>query len=319
MQEKTCAFSEIYYPSCDGRTNIHACIWQPTDGIRAAVQIVHGMAEYAKRYDDFARYLAGRGVLVFAQDHLGHGKSVTSPDNVGYFAAERGCMPLIRDIRTLAENVKSRFPDVPYFMFGHSMGSFLCRNYISLYGRELAGAVIMGTGFKGSATVWAGKALCTLTSAFRGWSYRPPLIEKIAFMGYNSRFGGRTRFDWLSSRRENVDAYIADDMCGIPFTCNGFYGLFDAIGKCCARRTMAATPDNLPLFVLSGSDDPVGDYGKGVRKVCDIYRRMGKDVQMKLYEGCRHELLSEFCADDVMGDIYDFICRHSGGEGGAEC
>ncbi len=312
MQVGKYTFSEVYYPSSDGKTNIHACIWQPVGEVRAVLQIVHGMAEYAERYKELAMNLAVRGILVCAEDHLGHGRSVCCPENVGYFSDEKGCMPVLRDIRTLTEIVRQKGPKVPYFMFGHSMGSFFCRKYISLYGEELAGAILMGTGRKGKGAIFAGKALCACTGIFRGCHSRPPLIEKLAFLGYNKRFEGRTTFDWLSSVPQNVDAYIADDLCGIAFTCNGFFGLFDIISKACSRKTAAATPDKLPILMVSGTDDPVGDYGKGVIKSYNIYKKYGKNVTLKMFDGCRHELLFDTCSEEVQADIARFIDENIG-------
>lgn len=309
MLDDKCTFSELYYPSSDGKTNIHACVWQPATEVRAVVQIVHGMAEYAQRYAPFAEFLAEQGIAVCAEDHLGHGKSVCSPEKMGYFADERGSQPVLKDIRTLAEDMRGRYGGVPYIMFGHSMGSFFVRRYIALYGDELAGAVIMGTGYKGAPIVALGKFLCGASTFFRGRYSRAPFIEKLAFAGYNSKFAGRTPFDWLSSKDEHVDEYIADPLCGFSFTGNGFYGLFDIIGKACANATFAATPSNLPILLISGKDDPVGDCGKGVKKVYDKYLKYGKDVTMKLYDGCRHELLGDVCAEQTKKDISDFITR----------
>ena len=307
MAEEKYSFSEVYYSSSDAKTNIHACIWQPAREVRAVLQIVHGMAEYAERYANFAVALAERGVLVCAEDHLGHGKSVSSEKELGYFADKKGYGCVLEDIRTLAKIVSSKYQGVPYFMLGHSMGSFFARKYVSLYGNELSGAIIMGTGYKDGLTTGAGKFLCSLIALFKGWHHISPFIDNLAFGAYNKRFGGRTKFDWLSKDEGNADAYIADPLCGIPFTLNGFYALFDVLGAACAKKTVAATPSALPVLFVSGADDPVGDYSKGVQKVYKKFRKLGKNAQIKLYDGCRHEILNDISREQVVSDIISFI------------
>lgn len=310
---------DIYYPSSDGKTTIHACIWQAEGEPKAVLQIIHGMAEYAYRYAPFAEFLAARGITVCAEDHLGHGKSVNSEEDLGYFAEFKGYKPVLADIRSLTELVKSKTPDLPYFVMGHSMGSFFCRKYISLYGNELAGAVIMGTGFKSKSVTGGAKFITRLVALFKGWRYRSKFIDNTAFGSYNNKFEKRTPFDWLSANAENVDRYIADPLCGVPFTCNAFYGLFDIIGEACKNSTIKAVPENLPLYLVAGADDPVGDYGKGVEKLADKLNKYGKDVSMTLYRGCRHEIVNDVCAPQLFDDIYAFLSENiKGGNGSTQ-
>lgn len=301
---------EIYYPSSDGKTEIHACIWQAEGETKAVLQIIHGMAEYAARYAPLAEKLAASGITVCAEDHLGHGKSVTDSSLLGYMADERGYMPVLKDIRSLTELMQKRSGGVPYFVMGHSMGSFFCRNYISLYGKELSGAIIMGTGFKSRAVTGTAKALTSLVALFKGWKHRSKFINNLAFGSYNKRFEKRTQFDWLSQNPDNVDNYIADELCGVPFTCNAFYGLFSVISAACKRSTMKNTPENLPVYIVAGKDDPVGDYGKGVIKFYDKMSSYGKNVSMTLYEGCRHEIVNDVCSVQVEEDLAQFIKEH---------
>ncbi|MDE7087493.1 MAG: alpha/beta hydrolase, partial [Clostridia bacterium] len=287
---------EIYYPSSDGKTNIHACIWQAEGETKAVLQIIHGMAEYAFRYAPFAEYLNKQGITVCAEDHLGHGKSVCTEDDLGYFADKKGYQPVLKDIRQLTEIIRPKYEGVPYFIMGHSMGSFFCRKYISLYGNDLDGAVVMGTGFKSSSTTGGAKFITKLVALFKGWRYRSKFIDNSAFGSYNKKFEGRTAFEWLSANPENVDNYIADPLCGVPFTCNAFYGLFDIISQACKNSTIKAVPDKLPVFIVAGADDPVGDYGKGVEKFTDKMLKYGKNASMVLYRGCRHEIVNDICA-----------------------
>lgn len=298
---------EIYYPSHDGKTTIHACIWQCEGEPKAVLQIIHGMAEYAARYAPLAEFLAERGFVVCAEDHLGHGKSVASEDDLGYFAAKNGWQTVLADIRGLTEIVKSKYEGAPYFVMGHSMGSFFCRKYVALYGEELDGAVIMGTGFKGAGTTGGAKFMTGLVATFKGWRHRSKFIDNAAFGSYNKRFEKRTPFDWLSTKTENVDKYIVDPLCGVPFTCNAFYGLFGIISQACKTATIKAVSEKLPLFVVSGADDPVGDYGKGVEKFTDKLLKYGKNASMTLYRGCRHEIVNDICAPQLFEDLVEFI------------
>ena len=301
---------EIYYPSSDGKTNIHACIWQAEGEPKAVLQIIHGMAEYASRYAPLAEFLNKQGITVCAEDHLGHGKSVCSDEDLGYFAAKNGWRTVLADIRALTDIVAKKNEGHPYFVMGHSMGSFFCRKYISLYGSSLAGAIIMGTGFKSSAVTGSAKFITRLVATFKGWKHRSKFIDNTAFGSYNKKFENRTAFDWLSANQQNVDNYIADPLCGVPFTCNAFYGLFSIIGEACKASTLKAVPDKLPLYLVSGTDDPVGDYSKGVIKLYNKFEKYGKDVTMTLYVKCRHEIVNDDCATQLFEDLAEFINGH---------
>ena len=303
--------NDIFYPSHDGKTTIHACIWRPEGEIKGVVQIIHGMCEYAERYAPFAEFLNSHGYLVCAEDHLGHGKSVAGGGDLGYFNKQRSTKIVLDDIRALFLAVKKQTEGKPYFVLGHSMGSFFCRKYISLYGSELDGAIIMGTGFKGALTLGFALATVRLNALFCGWHHRSNFIKKLAFGSYNKKFKpARTANDWLSKEEGNVAAYESDPLCGFPFTNNGYNILFNIIKEACSHKTIEAVPKDLPVYFVAGADDPVGSYGKGVRKAkkkfdeADIH-----DVSITLYEGARHEILNDFCKDEVQGDILAFIER----------
>ncbi len=304
-------YEEIVYPSSDKKTQIHAYVWRPRSFARGVVQIVHGMAEYALRYAPLAEFLSERGFIVCAEDHLGHGASVLTEAEAGYFDGMDGTSAVIADIRTLHEMMRDKTGTLPYFFLGHSMGSFFTRKYISLYGAGLAGAVIMGTGFQPALLTGFGKFAARLVALFCGAKHRSALIDGLAFGSYNKRFEGRTKYDWLSADAANVDAYIADPLCGVPFTCGGFCTLFSIVGQACAAKTFKNTPKQLPIYLVAGSDDPVGSYSKGVVKVYDKYAAAGvADVQMTIYRGARHEILNDICAEQVMEDISAFLCAH---------
>lgn len=303
---------DIYFPSHDGITTIHACIWLPEGEIKGVVQIIHGMAEYAARYAPFAEFLTSHGFAVCADDHLGHGQSVASEDLLGYFNARRDPEVIIADIRALQLAVKKQTGDKPYFILGHSMGSFFCRKYISLYGNDFSGAIIMGSGFKDIFTLTTASLAVKINALFRGWKHRSKSITKLAFGGYNKKFKpARTGNDWLSANAENVDAYEADPLCGFTFTNNGYAVLFEIIKQACAHKTISAVPKELPVYFVAGQDDPVGNYGKGVQKAYDKFVKAGvKDVNITLYENSRHEILNDNCKEKVFEDVLNFIESH---------
>ena len=229
---------------------------------------------------------------------------------LGYFDGGDGTDTVLADIRRLRQIVVGQAGDLPYFMMGHSMGSFFTRAYIAAHGAELAGAVIMGTGFQPAALTGFGRCAAALAAAFGGWKRRSRFIDRLAFGSYNKKFGGRTPYDWLSADEGNVDRYIADGLCGVTFTCGGFYTLFSIVGRACRGATVKQTPRRLPLLLVSGGDDPVGGYSSGVKKLYDKYVSAGiSDVNMIIYRGARHEILNDFCAPQVREDIADFLMR----------
>ncbi len=300
------------YPSADGRTQIHAIAWKPDQGeIAGILQISHGMIEYVERYEPFAEYLTEKGFVVAGNDHLGHGLSVVSQDDWGFFAPEKGSDLVVEDLNFLRMQMQKEYQDIPYFMLGHSMGSFLLRKYLSKYGRGLAGAVIMGTGTQKTVTVAAGKALCRFLALFKGWHYRSPLVDQQVFSGNNKRFQAGSTDSWLTKDAEIVKAYNSNPCCTFKFTLNGFYNLFDTIHFINRKGNIQSIPRDLPMFFVSGEDDPVGNYGTGVKTAFDTYRKAGiKDITWKLYSGDRHEILNETDKEIVYEDIYKWLRKH---------
>ncbi len=298
---------ESEYDSADGKSHIHYHIWQPQGEVKAVVQLTHGMAEHMARYDGFARLLAENGMAVAGQDHPGHGGSAQK-ENYGFFDEKDPNGVVIRDMRTLTKIMKERFPDQPYFLFGHSMGSFFAREYACLYGEDLQGAIFCGTGGQAVALANIGKFVCKTIARFQGWHYRSKFVDNLANGGNNKRIANqRTPFDWLSANAENVDAYMADERCGFLFTVNGYYGLFDAISKVMSPKYVRAMPKALPVLFVAGQEDPVGAYGKGVERSAALCRKAGlTDVTVQLFPTYRHEILNE--NDPAVGQyILDWI------------
>lgn len=296
---------EFYYPSSDGETSIHAVAWVPEGEIRAVLQICHGMVEYIDRYDTFATWLSERGFYVTGNDHLGHGRSVSTEENYGFFHEQDGNRCVMEDIHRLRENTEGRLPGIPYFMLGHSMGSFLLRQYILRHGRGLAGAVIMGTGDKGRPLLTAGQLLCRLIARVKGWHYRSRLIDRLGLGSYNQSFEpSESKREWVTSDAELRTAYEADPLCSFIFTLNGYEQMFEGMKKISGKRSAIRIPRTLPILLASGQQDPVGDFGKAVEKIYGQYREAGiRDVSLKLYENDRHEILNERDRRQVYEDI----------------
>lgn len=306
---------EFYFESRDRQNKIHAIKWMPNVEKPVCIfQIVHGMAEHIDRYDEFARFLANKGILVVGEDHLGHGKSVPEGGMYGYFCEQDAASVVVRDVHRLKKMMQEEYPGVLYLILGHSMGSFILRNYLFRYGSGIDGAIIVGTGMQSKATLLAARTVTAVQKLFLGGKHVGKFIDKASFGNFNERFEpARTPSDWLSREAANVDRYLADPMCGFVFTLNGFATLFKLIHNCYDEEKLSSMPKQLPVLLLSGADDPVGNYGKSVEKVYHSYIDHGmQNVQMKLYEKDRHELLNETDRVSVYGDIYRWILQRIG-------
>lgn len=303
---------EFYFDSRDQKSKIHAVKWIPeTETPVCIFQIVHGMSEHIDRYDEFARYLAGKGILVVGEDHLGHGKSVTAGGTYGYFCENDADTVLVRDVHRLKKIMQEEYPGVMYLILGHSMGSFILRNYLFRYGTGINGAIICGTGMQSRRILFLARTVTTVQKLFLGPKHIGKFVDKASFGNYNDKFEpARTDMDWLSREKANVDRYLADPMCGFVFTLNGFEALFRLIRNCQDEEKLESMPKRLPVFFVAGADDPVGNYGKSVEKVYQSFLDHGmQNVQIKLYEKDRHELLNETDREKVYGDIYRWILQ----------
>lgn len=308
---------EFTFLSCDHQTHIHVITWIPSSPIRAILQISHGMTEHIQRYHDFASFLCQQGYLVVGQDHLGHGASVQKDDLRGYFHKTQGNAILIGDMRKLHLKMHKQFPNVPYFMLGHSMGSFLLRQYLQTYGEDssvsdLSGAIIMGTGNLPASVLIPALFLCKLVAFFKGDQYRSTFINNLAFGSYNRNFRPvRTSYDWLTRDTKHVDLYAADPWCTFIFTANAYYHMFRGMLTLTLKKNQNKIPKQLPLFLVSGKADPVGNFGKGVLQVMKQYQKIGiQDISMKLYPNDRHEILNELDYETVYQDILEWMEAH---------
>ena len=303
---------ERKFRSSDGKTDIHVLLWIPEGEIRGVLQIAHGMCEFAERYDGFAAFLAEHGYVVCVNDHLGHGKSVTDEQQLGFFREKDGDGALIADMRRLHVIMKKRYPELPYYMLGHSMGSFLVRQYMELYGQELAGVIVMGTSSYPRAVVRFGKGLCRCRALTKNWHYRSHLIENMAKGSYNKASDpARTPYDWLTRDESIVDSFASNPLNTFAFTVNGYYSMFSAIEKAQNRKLIAGIPKSLPILLASGTMDPVGSFTKGVKTAYEDLKKAGLyDVQLHFFEGDRHEILNELDREDVYQYLLDWLNAH---------
>lgn len=302
---------EFYYDSSDKTTKIHGVKWIPDGEVKGILQISHGMLEHMDRYNEFAVYLASNVILVAGNDHLGHGYSLTNEENRGYFCQDNGNKTVIEDMHKLRKIIETEFKHKPYFFLGHSMGSFLLRQYITIYNEGLHGAIIMGTGNQPYALLKSGIIITRLIALFKGWRYRSSFVNKLAIGNNNKKFEpARTSVDWLSKDEKRVDDYIRDKRIDFVFTLNAFYNMFKGMESLYNKNNLHNMNKELPVIFLSGAKDPVGNFGKDVKKVYDDFKEMGmKNLDIKIYEDDRHEILNETDRDIVYRDIEKWILR----------
>lgn len=300
---------EFTFPSNDGKTSVHAVEWLPECPVRAVLQISHGVAEHIGRYEPLAEYLTSRGFAVVGSDLVGHGDSVAENAQRLYFGPKGSWFCIVDDLYTLRGLAGRRFSGVPFFLLGHSMGSFLVRTYLIRYPGTVDAAVVMGTGQMSPARIAGGKLIASREIRRVGEDHPSPVVDRLAFGAYNKMFApNRTAFDWLSVNEENVNRYVADPLCGGSASTGLFREMLDGLAFIARPGNLKKMNMSTPVLFVSGSMDPVGECGKGVRKACESFRRAGvRDVSMKLYPGLRHEIMNETCRDIVFEDLYRWL------------
>ena len=293
--------------SSNGKNELSAYLWS-AEKPRAMLQISHGMCEHLLRYEGFAAYLASLGILVFGHDHLGHGCTAQKDSDLGFIAPTNGAEHLIEDVYRLSRHMQKQYPHLPLVLFGHSMGSFIAREVLARHGSDYAAAIICGTG--GPETpAGAGKLLASLMMLLCGKRHRSPLLKSIAFAGYTKACGkGCDPNAWLTRDTKVVTAYNADPRCGYLFTLQAYHDLFTLVQAVSHRNWAYRLPAELPLLLISGEDDPVGAYGKGVRTVAERLKKAGvSDLTLRLYPAMRHEILNETEHETVWSDIKQWL------------
>ena len=295
-------------------TGIYVYRWLPDSdtAIKAAVSIVHGMAETAARYERFAAALTAAGFAVYAPDLRGHGRTAGIPENVGYLGQGDGFAMMIADLHRLHGMIGEENPGLPFFLFGHSMGSFLVQGYISRWGKELQGAILSGTAGKFGVLLYPALAIATAEMTLRGRRARSLLLKILVFGGFNRQFRpNRTPFDWLTSDAAEVDKFIRDPFCGRIFSTSFFRDFFRFLLKIHTAETLNAIPRDLPVYMFSGDRDPLGKNTRSVLELLRMYREIGvRDVTAKVYPGGRHEMLNEVNREEVTSDALRWLEGH---------
>ena len=304
----------VEFPSSNGTDTVVGYFYaDPAVAPKALVQISHGMIEYIRRYVPLARYLTAQGYVVCGNDHLGHGATSGDTGRDGYFAEEKGADFVLQDLHTMSDLARQRYPGLPLFLLGHSMGSFFARWYAEHWGKELAGLVLSGTAGPNPAA-GVGLLVTDLMTLFCGSTAHSAFVEKLAFGSYCKRIPDAvTGKEWVTSDPEMLAAYVADPKCSFTFTVSAYHELMRVL-RAVNRKGWAGTlPKDLPIYLFAGREDPVGNYGKGVQQVYERLRAAGvSDVQLKLFDGCRHEVLNEVPAAraEAFADLLGWLNTH---------
>lgn len=302
-------FKDFYFNSSTGKNKIHARMCVPDAEPRAIVQIIHGIAEYIDRYDEFMSFLADNGIIAVGTDHLGHGKSIESEEQTGFFAYDNGWDYVVRDEEVLRLAMHENYPELPIIVFGHSMGSFMTRTLLIRYPDAFNAAIISGTGNQGAALVNGGLFMGNLVTGLRGAHHYSKFLNNLAFGSYNKIYDNpKTEYDWLSRDEANVQKYIDDPLCGFIPSCSLFRDMMTGVKFITNKKNLTAMNKDMPVYFMSGDMDPVGECGKGVQKAYNNFLEAGmKDVSIKLYPGGRHEMLNEINKDEVYADILAWL------------
>lgn len=301
--------TDFYFPSC-GKGMIHGCRWEPAGKPKAVLQIVHGVAEHVRRYDHFAEFMASQGFLVVAEDHMGHGGSIGSEGHLGYF--DGGWFKAVADTHRLLSYTRMECPDVPYILLGHSMGSFMVRTLLCKYPKcGISAAIISGTAWMHRGILNSGIAAATLIGKKNGFETPSKALNDMMFGGYNKRVEHkRTACDWLTRDPHIVDAYVADPLCGFTVTAGLAKDMLTGLKFIQEPENLEKMKKELPVLFIAGSEDPVGNYGEGVRQAANAFAKAGmENVAMRLYPLCRHEVLNELNREEVYGHILDWLKR----------
>ena len=302
-------FEEFFFESSTGCNRIHALRCEPEGEARAVVQIAHGVADHISRYDDLMLYLAENGIVCVGDDHLGHGESIRSPEQQGFFNEEDGWNCVIKDVDALRDLTRRDYPDLPYIFFGHSMGSFVVRTYLIQHPDKYDAAILSGTGHQNKLMIFAGSTAARLMTRSKGPMGDGTALNNMAFGSYCKKIPNpRTPFDWISRDEAAVDKYIADPWCGFVCKVSLYRDMMEGVKFITNQKNIDKMNKEAPVYFMSGDADPVGDYGVGVEKAYHAFCAAGlKDVSMKLYPGGRHEMLNEINREDVKKDILDWI------------
>lgn len=302
------AVNEGFFLKAKDGADIYIHQWLNVSKPRAAVQIFHGMAEHAGRYQPFAEFLNQNGFVVYADDHRGHGKTAGTVEKLGYIG-EDGYNKIVDDESMITAFIKEKHQGLPVFVFAHSFGSFIGQSYITKYGKDIAGIILSGSAARSKFEIGFGRMFTTLDRAMTDEKKQSLLMNSICFGTYNKNItDSKSAFAWISRDAKEVEKYEKDIFCGTVFTVNYFYYMFKGLGDLYSKGVFNMVPENLPIYLMSGTADPVGSYGKCVNKLYDMYKEVNiKDLEIKLYPGGRHEMLNEINRGEVFDNILKWL------------
>ncbi len=299
--------TEGSYSSSNGKNTVYYTVWTPDCTPRAIVQISHGMCEYIDRYDEIARKFCEKGFIVCGNDHIGHGRSVDSEDDLGFFADTDGDLCLIKDLYAMNQLIRKTYRSLPYILLGHSFGSFLARAYMMAHGDSVDGLILSGTS-AGTQPTALGMKFSAMIGRLKGKHYRSKLLNRLAFGSYNKRFERKTGYEWVTTDEEELRRYAGDVRCTFIFTAQGFHDLFTVLNFVNSDEWYEKMPKGIPVFLAAGAEDPVGDYGKDIPAIAEkLLDADASNVTYKLYSGERHEVLTGLQRGQVVEDMAVFI------------
>jgi alpha-beta hydrolase superfamily lysophospholipase len=301
------------FPISYSDIQVHTYRWLPAGRPSAIVQIAHGMQEYALRYAHFAEWLNERGIAVYANDHIGHGSSVRSMDEISHFPRKDDWQRSVDILYKLSEKIRNDHPGIPLIVLGHSMGSVLVQSYMIRYGKEADAYILTGAIRQSMLMANIGSLMAKMLTSFYGMKDRSRLIIFLGYGQYNKHFKpNRTGCDWLCRNQKIVDEYIDSPLCGIPLT-NGFYlNFFEGFSFIACRRNLRQIPSGKPVLIIAGKSDPAGFFGKAPLKISKLLSKFAKaKVELKLYPECRHEILNETNREEVYRDVLEWMRRIS--------
>lgn len=298
----------ISLKSANGASEVKGVLYKPEKPAKALIQISHGMVEYIGRYEDFMNYLVNNGYAVCAHDHIGHGNSVGKDETFGYFKKEDGDQALVDDLYEFGQLAKKQLnQSVPFILLGHSMGSFIARICVVKYPDTYDGFIISGTGGP-SALSSVGPTFASIVKKVSGEKKQSEKLDNILFGSFNKKIdNARTSKDWLSRDPDVVDAYLKDPFSSFIFTTSAFKDLASLTKKANDPKWFSSVSKTMPILMISGDKDPVGNYGKGVLEVYNRLKENGCQISIILYEDGRHEMLNEINKQDVYQDILNWL------------
>lgn len=293
--------------AADGK-ELYLYRWGNVENPKGMIQIFHGMAEHAGRYAQLAEYLNSQGYIVYAGDHRGHGKTEECEENLGYIGRD-GFNAIVEDKHLIQEHMQLKYPQLPMLILGHSFGSFVAQEYILRYGKELKGAILCGSAAQKGALVMTGRAISSVEKTLFGEKKPDKLLDSLSFGSYNKRIRDKEhKFAWLNTQENEVRKYEEDPFCGMVCTIGFYYYMFKGLSKLYDKERLDEIPKNLPIYIISGEEDPVGGYGRLVKELYEIYKKAGvSNVNIKLYPGARHELLLEADKEEVYKELLGWL------------